>query len=271
MKTNGSRRGSVLMEFIIVFPIYLVLFAGLVAIGDRVLHSNRLISADRAAAYEVDGRSAGYAERIGWSSQGLMSWRLVPTEMFHPGREVADDGADQDDLKPLWEAHYADSTGPWSVCALSTAHDTYRPLAGGTLGQLLAAHLLLGGGGTVTNSGLLSASVNMVSKDTRNGAAFYTLKRRDRYLQRLQRRTGTNEYIDPDASNWRDRDRVHISRLLVPQGDNQTENWRLEVAGEGWHTAETINGGSICTKCTEASGGGIPDYERYDEFVKISD
>ena len=45
-----SARGSVMMEFIIVFPIYLVLFAAIMALGDMLVHSIRLPSAERTAA-----------------------------------------------------------------------------------------------------------------------------------------------------------------------------------------------------------------------------
>ena len=51
MKANGHRRGSVLMEFIIVFPIYLILFAGTVSIGDMLIHSNRLVSKRTETSY----------------------------------------------------------------------------------------------------------------------------------------------------------------------------------------------------------------------------
>lgn len=270
MKTVAQRRGSVLMEFIIVFPIYLILFAGMVMTGDMLVHSNRLVSADRVAAYEVDGRVAGYAAK-GFASQAAklaMSWHLIPGEVFHPGEEIADDGTNQDFISSATTNHYADATGPWSVCALASVHDSYKPLAGGTLGQLLAARMLVGGSGAVVLDELQSG-VDMVSKDTRNGASFYTLKRRDVYYQRLIEREGYNEYIRPDSGNWRDRN--FVSRLLRTQGRPKTENWRLEVAGEGWHTVDTICGRDILTSCSEANGTRIDDYRRYDEFADLSD
>ena len=39
-----SERGSVLMELIVVFPIYLVLFGGVFMIGDMLVKSIRLAS-----------------------------------------------------------------------------------------------------------------------------------------------------------------------------------------------------------------------------------
>ena len=222
MKTNGHRHGSVLMEFIIVFPIYLILFAGTVAIGDMLIHSNRLVSADRVAAYRVDGRES-------------LAWHLIAGMVFYPGVEIADNGVNQDLLSPSNTAHYADATGPWSVCALASAHDSYRLLAGGTLGQLLAARMLVarptsGGGGTqdVLDQLADEDGVDMVSKDTRNGVSFYTLKRRDHYHQRRMEREGSNKFIHSDYRNWRDRG--YVSRLLQTQGGPGTENWRLEVA-----------------------------------------
>ena len=139
MKPYEHRRGSVLMEFIIVFPIYLILFAGTVAIGDMLIHSNRLVSADRVLATEVDGHGGGSVSRTS-------AWNTMVQMAFHPGVEIGDDGGNQDVLSKSMAPHYADATGPWSVCALATAHDGYKLLAGGTLGQLLSARMLVGGG-----------------------------------------------------------------------------------------------------------------------------
>ena len=261
MKANKQRRGSVLMEFIIVFPIYLILFAGTVAIGDMLIHSNRLISADRVAAFDVDGHGQGSVS--GTSS----AWNTMVQMAFHPGVEIADDGLDQDTLSENTNAHYADETGPWSVCALSATTNSYKLLAGGTLGQLLAARMLVGGGGPDILDEF-AGSVNMVSKDTRNGASFYTLKRRDHYKQRNEKRRGTNKYIDADSRNWRDRD--FVSRLLRRDA-NKTEYWKSEVANEGWHSADTINGGKNLALRSEASGRNLGDYKRYSEFVKLSE
>ena len=259
MKANGHRRGSVLMEFIIVFPIYLILFAGTVSIGDMLIHSNRLVSADRVLATEVDGHGGGVVS-------GTSAWNTMVQMAFHPGVEIADDGEDQDALSKNMDAHYADSTGPWSVCALATAHDSYRLLAGGTLGQLLSARMLVGGGGPDILD-QFAGGVDMVSKDTRNVASFYTLKRRDHYKQRNEERRGYNLYIDADSRNWRDRN--FVSRLL--RRKNGVEYWRSEVANEGWHSADTINGGENLPLRSEASDRNLRDYKRYSEFVKLSE
>lgn len=248
------------MEFIIVFPIYLILFAGTVAIGDMLIHSNRLISADRVAAFDVDGHSGG-------TVSGTSVWNTMVQMAFHPGVEIADDGLDQDTLSENTNAHYADETGPWSVCALATAQDSYKMLAGGTLGQLLAARMLVGGG----DSDILdefAGGVNMVSKDTRNVVSFYTLKRRDHYKQRNEERKGTNLHIDSDSRNWRDR---HLVSRLLRRDENQTEYWKSEVANEFWHSADTINGGQNVELRAEASGDNLKDYARYSEFVDLSD
>ena len=251
MKTNGQKRGSVLMEFIIVFPIYLILFAGTVAIGDMLIHSNRLVPADRVAAYRVDGRES-------------LAWQLIAEMVFHPGVEIADDGTNQDGISTSTEAHYADATGPWSVCALASANDTYKLLAGGTLGQLLSVRLLVGGGETGVLDQLVGSGVGMVSKDTRNGASFYTLKRRDHYYQRQMEREGSNKYIRPDVRNWRDRN--YVSYLL------KNKYWRSEVANEGWHSSATINGGEYYQPSDAPTDrANIPAYERHLEFVYLSE
>ena len=257
MKANGHRRGSVLMEFIIVFPIYLILFAGTVSIGDMLIHSNRLVSADRVLATEVDGHDGG-------TVSGTSAWSTMVQMAFRPGVEIADDGEDQDTLSKNTDAHYADETGPWSVCALATAQNSYKMLAGGTLGQLLSARMLVGGGGSDILDEF-AGGVNMVSKDTRNVMSFYTLKRRDHYKQRNEERKGTNLHINPDPRNWRERDRDYVSSLL------RNKYWSFEVEKEGWHSAATINGGA--QTCSEAPTDRkkIPDYERYDKFVELSD
>ena len=250
------------MEFIIVFPIYLILFAGTVAIGDMLIHSNRLVSADRVLATEVDGHGRG-------NVSGTSAWNTMVQMAFHPGVEIADDGGNQDALSKNMVPHYADATGPWSVCALATAHDGYKLLAGGTLGQLLSARMLVGGGSGSDILDQFAGGVDMVSKDTRNVASFYTLKRRDHYTQRNEERKGRNKYMDADSRNWRDRH--YVSRLLRTQGGPGTENWRVEVANEGWHTAETVQGSAGLSSCSEASGTKITGYSRYSRFVSLSE
>lgn len=234
MKRHNQRRGSVLMEFIIVFPIYLILFAGTVAIGDMLIHSNRLASADRVAAQGVDG----------WTEIG---WSLVTGAVFHPGVEIADDGTNQDRVVPVMQAHYANKkgyayvTGPWTVCALGSASNRYKLLAGGTLGQLLAARLLTGGDGAAVLD-QLAGGIDMVSKDTRNGASYYTLKRRRSVV------------------SWRD-----FTSGLLPN-----ERWLKNVADEAWHDDASVFSGR--TSCSEVGSIAELDcYHRYPQFVTWSE
>lgn len=225
MKTNSQRRGSVLMEFIIVFPIYLVLFAGTVMLGDMLIHSNRLASADRVAAFGVEG----------WSASG---WERVTSSVFHPQTEIADDGSRQDVLSQKTDQHYAEESGPWSVCAAATAQDSYKPLAGGTLGQLLGARVLMNTAANPLPRDLLpweaGSGVMMRSKGTDVANCFYVLKRR----------RGT--------SSWRDM----ISGLLL------NDWWLKEVVEEKWFNEKKIEEGF--GHCKRAENENIESYRLYD-------
>ena len=224
MKTNGYRRGSVLMEFIIVFPIYLILFAGTVMVGDMLIHSNRLVSADRVAAFGVEG----------WAASG---WNRVTSSVFHPQTEIADDGSRQDVLSQNTARHYAEVSGPWTVCAAATAQDSYKPLAGGTLGQLLGARVLLNDAAGPLSGDLRAwkagRGVTMHSKGTDVEKCFYVLKRRR------------------GMSLWRDM----VSGLLL------NDWWLGEVVNERWFDESTIENG--VGRCEHAEYMNIASYFRY--------
>ena len=55
-KTSSNDRGSVLMEAVIVFPLYLFLFGALFSIGEITLGNIQLLSAERLASIWGDRR-----------------------------------------------------------------------------------------------------------------------------------------------------------------------------------------------------------------------
>ena len=57
MKRIADSRGSVLMEFVIVLPLYICLFGMLFLIGDMGLKVAALAVGDRAAAFDAGDRS----------------------------------------------------------------------------------------------------------------------------------------------------------------------------------------------------------------------
>lgn len=108
-------KGSVLMEFLIVLPIYIVLMGGLFLLGEMVVNSIRNVSSDRLAALGVDSI---YVET--WSTNTInSSVRLLY-------------GMDTDDGVSLpgriFGVKYANRkfAGPWTVCASSRAFDSYK-------------------------------------------------------------------------------------------------------------------------------------------------
>ena len=121
------------MELVIVLPVYLVLFGGVFMLGDTLIRSIRLPSAERTQIFDY-GRSDG--KKPGWN--------VVESDLFHPDREVDDEGSPTDVLnegEP--RAKYVDTAieGPFSVLMASNVGDEYSLLAGGSRGQLAFASL----------------------------------------------------------------------------------------------------------------------------------
>lgn len=127
-----KRRGSVLMEFIIVFPIYLVLFGGVFMIGDMVIKTARLASAERTRAFDIaaDDRANSNADA---------GWNAIRELLFPP---VAGDAEDKITEKPAPVRYHAQGTefrGPWTVSVGSKIQDAYK-LPAWTRGWLKFAH-----------------------------------------------------------------------------------------------------------------------------------
>ena len=239
-----------MMEFIIVFPIYLVLFGSMFAIGDMLIHSNRLASGDRVSAFDVDG----------WSSTS--AWNFFMGNVFDANREVDDQLVRQDSLIRFPQGFpgeiFADSTGPWTVCAASRVENGYRLPAGGTMGQLLYAYRFFNTTLPVGSSNSMledwgkgkrvimrSKGGNLIEIDDSSAYCYYVLKRRRNVNER---------------NTWRH----YTSGLLA------NNRWITEVADERWHDEMTIK--------AKNSGHNDPiglvelnDYSRYPQFINWSE
>lgn len=239
-----------MMEFIVVFPIYLVLFGAVFAIGDMLIHSNRLASGDRVNAFDVDGWGATSA------------WNFFTQNAFDRNRELDDRLAQQDSLmrspRGFPGGIYADASGPWTVCAGSRVEDGYRLLAGGAMGQLLYADRFFNA--SLPGKASLRAR-NAMLTDWENGRRV------------VMRSKGGNLIVDSDSESYcyytlkrrrnvakEDSWRYWSSGLLV---DNR---WKTEVAEEAWHTDATI--GAQRNVHWDPSGlRNLSDYTRYGPFV----
>lgn len=244
-----SERGSVLMELIVVFPIYLVLFGGVFMIGDILVKSIRLASADRTAAFDVQNSAAN-----GW--QGVLSG------LFHKSREVADDGFPADSLdRESMSQYYADTAveGPFSLRVAVTVRNNYALSGDGTRGRLAYTDLFFrdsvrAPSATGDMGQLLSGNrVAMYSKDIDSNRQYkknyYTLKK-VKYAK--------SEYT------WRD-NRRPISDIVNSRAAES--RWYQRVYKENWH--DYVNDG-INSKKNTHSRGLFVEYNRYSTFVNWS-
>ena len=263
-KTN-LRPGSVLMEFIVVFPIYLVLFAGLFMIGDLLLRPLWLAEADRAAAHDVGEVDwAGAALNLNW--EGIVGRTLVAKASETDSMM----NTAQDSASSIPYRHYADPAfpGPWSLGAGAKARDDYA-LFELTRGQLASADVLLPVGGQYQAAGsdfatlLSGGTVAVYSKDRSNGRVynFYTYKR----AKYSQAELGQTYRAMPTTGEGPD----HAGRLVDDVAANASWNRRvfcekpaeLGLAGENAETSNDRTGPPSLVR---------RKYQRYRQFVKWS-
>lgn len=261
-----SERGSVMMEFIIVFPIYLVLFASVMAIGDMLVHSIRLPSAERIAVFDIGE----------WQQDQY--WNRVLDTLFHPNDEFADQAdasgsRKQDDLSRAGDLHHvADLSveGPWSVLAGITVRDDYLLPVGGTAGQLAFCDWYFAdvtdgkqAGGDFGN--LISGTARMEMRSKVAGAAnrtyaynYYTLKRK-----RYQVGAGV-------GLTWRDHNRSPGDLLVASGLDAGNRRWEDCVKNEKWHKYEEISEAEDNTEQPPSKETGAAKYTRYSKFIPWS-
>lgn len=246
-----SERGSVLMELIVVFPIYLVVFGALFMFGNMLVKASRLPSADRTAAFDVQNTTAN-------------GWIGVLTKMFRPEREVTDSGAVTDLLeRETTSEYYADTqvSGPFSLRSAVKVCNRYALSGGPARGQLAFADWFFRNSAqtrrvSVNMASLLSGErVRMYSKgdgpDRAYAYNYYTLKR--------------VKYDAGAQYTWRD-NRRPISDIVNARYGNS--RWYREVYREKWH--DEVNDGANAKSATSPLGR-FAEYTRYPRFVGWSE
>ena len=134
MKANRHNRGSVLMEFLIVVPVYIVIFGGLFMIGAMAIKTTRLASAERTRALDV---AAGDSP----NTNADFGWNAIKDLLFPPVPGDEEDNV-SDDPEPYRYHEQGESfQGPWTVAVGSKIKDEYK-LASWTRGWLAFAHWL---------------------------------------------------------------------------------------------------------------------------------
>lgn len=266
MKVKANmRRGSILMEFIVVFPIYLILFAGLFMLGDMLLRPLWLAEADRVAAHDVG--------EVDWSGGAplTLNWNVLYAKTV--SKESETDGmmnTDQDNVSSSSYTHYADPSfeGPWSLGAGAKALDDYS-LFELTRGQLASVDALLPVDEQYKNktadfATLLNGDrVTIYSKDRSNGRVYnyYTYKRA-KYKQTDLEKTYRAMPTKDDGPD-------HAGRLVDAVAANASWNtkvWRekyaeLGVNGEDGETSNDRTGPRTLKR---------REYQRYNQFVQWS-
>lgn len=265
-----ERRGSVMMEFIIVMPIYLVLFGGTCAIGDILVHSGRLLSADRFSAFFADYPDRQSVER--WvSSMFRQPGVSAKWENWDYERAANGNMLNRMEGRIDSEWHYADATAPWSVCAAAKTTDDFYMAAGGGVAQVVAGKYWIEQGtgredttdfwADFSRRGYKTLHSRPGVENGRYERSFYILKRR-KFAAGRELRT------------WRD---VPASSLMVRKRgtnwltDHGNSAWEDEVFGEGWFSASSIGDHGVKTAkpCPEANASAYW-YRRYSIFTTWS-
>lgn len=269
MRGNVCRKGSVLMEFVIVLPVYLLFFAGVLTIGDILMKTARLSAADRTAVLMEAHEETPAADPL-WNRMARM---LFPGDRRYPNRPLwyKDDitvTAFQDVLSRGTRHHLADPafSGAWSWQVAGTVTNLYA-LAPQTRAMMQFFEYVSHDGmshpiNTRTPNGvfrpLLTKNVlgraGLVSKDLARPYAAYTLSRTHA------------GFISYRKMAW-DGSAEGMAGILAP--DNR---WYGCVANEKFADSvpENLEGGSD-DRAFPATGL-VPrtPYRRNDDFVKWS-
>ncbi len=256
--SNSVRNGSVLMEFVIVLPIYLVLFGGVFLWGDIAVHATRLASVDRAAAFDRQHALGAF----GYAGETMFS-----------RSEVSDSGEKQDQLSVDMGDHwFVDSKVdyPWSLRAAAKVKDMYLLPAGGTAGRLAFAKKSFSSSADGVERLFEGSRIEMFSKDEHKDPGFtynyYTLKR-TRYPD--------SKWSDADPGNdkppftWRD-NRREASHLVAHT--KCRDAWNYQVYGELAHDYFSDDDDHNYRESPpgEPDRGFHAEYVRYSQFVEWS-
>ena len=244
--STDSRRGSILMEFVLVLPIYLALLGGLFLVGDMGLNAIRISIADNDLAMDAGDRegysfepfkelqmrderskvlSASRTYRVDESFNGAWSWQAA-------GR-----------------ASFAYKLPSWGGGLISYPYLRYGDVTSG--GGVLGA--LVGGGSVVFHSKDYSLG------NTVRAYNYYTLKRTD-----IAR--------DPNAyRNWDSQG--NTSESWLTDSVDGIQYWYTYVYGEEYADSDPCNLDSASTQGKDSlpgAPGGRKEYERFSTFITWS-
>lgn len=263
---KNVRKGSVMMELVVVLPIYLVLFGGVFMLGDMLIRSIRLPSAEHTRAFDL-GRTDGK----------VPGWDVVEKTLFRPDREVSDNGQATDLLTREKEsAYYVDREieGPFSVRTATNVRNDYALLAGGSRGQMAFAYRLFQGRlehdpvdeveKDVPNLYQPGGRMKMHSKpETKTGGSpreytynYYTLKR--------------HRYNWGSEVTWRDNRRYAHELLIKSSNKGGLRAWEA-VADETFHQDVGDEPSSAKKMPANRPDDGLVQYKRYERFVTWSE
>ena len=247
------KRGSILMEFVLVLPIYIFLFGALFLLGDMGLNAIRISTGDRDAAMDA-GDGLGFSTSIFLTQQ----MREEALKTFSESRTCRAD----DDFKGAWSWQAAGKTlFAYTLPSYGAGLVSYPYLrygAGATLGGNVLGTLV--GGGTV-----LFHSKDYSIGDKVRSYNYYTLKRTD-----LAR--------DPEAyrnwDSWDSSGKQNTSRSRLTQSARGLkQHWYANVYGEDYADSSPDsldNSGRQGNDELPNRPSGRGEYKRLDLFVTWS-
>lgn len=250
-----------MMELVVVLPIYLVLFGGVFMLGDMLIRSIRLPSAERIRAFD-----------LGRSDEKVPAWGMVEKNLFHLDTEINERKIETDKLDHgnKKDTYYADTAieGPFSVRTAAKVRDDYSLLAGGSRGQMAFAYRLFQGR-------LEHDPVDDVEKDVPK--LYQPGERMKMYSKPWTKPDGSpreeytynyytlkrHRYNWDSEVTWRDNRRYAHELLIKPSKGGRA--WEA-VADESFHQ-DVADGSNSAKMPTNSPDDKLVQYERYPKFV----
>ena len=246
----NSRRGSILMEFVLVLPIYIAVLGMLFLIGDMGLAAIRISTGDRDCAMDAGGRS-------GHSTS--------PFLLLQMGEEALKTSSSD-------KTYRADESfqGSWSWQAAGRTSFAYKlqTYAGGLLSYPYLRYgdatysggilrMLVGGVPVLFHSKDYSFSDNVREYN------YYTLKR-------------TDLAHDPEAyrnwDSWDENGKQDTSKNHLVHSSGGKQNWYSKVYKEDFADSnpDNLESGSQDEDSLPSRPSGRTEYKRYETFVTWS-